>query len=393
MATNMKLTLGSRGGAVRELQSRLNANGAHLAADGDFGEKTWTAVKRFQKEQGLVPDGAVGQSTWALLQGGVPSQASADAQAEYHRLRAQGPGTYDSPYGGALDELRSRLDDRQPFTYDLDGDLLYRQYRDQYTALGRRAMADTLGQSAALTGGYSNTYGQSAGQQAYDEYLQQLNSKVPELYKLAWDRYRAEGDALADRYDRMSRAEAEAYSRWRDTVGDHRADVDDAYRRWQDERQSDYQTWSDMVRLWQSEAEADRDERLQQEKLAYERERDAVADDHWERQFAADQAARAAAAAASTAKSSSRSSSAKSGSRSAKSGAKSAKSAAKSGDDLVHIPGYGYVTMADAEEMVAAGTISWVMRDNKRDHLTDEAGRYVARMRKPPVTHAFHQAQ
>ena len=44
---------------------------------------------------------------------------------------------------------------------------------------GKQAMQDTMGQAAALTGGYGSTYGQAVGQQQYDAYLQNLNDEVP----------------------------------------------------------------------------------------------------------------------------------------------------------------------------------------------------------------------
>ena len=57
-------------------------------------------------------------------------------------------------------------------------------------------MEDTVGMASTLTGGYGNSYAQTAGQQTYNAYLQQLSSLMPELYGAAYDRYRAEGEAL-----------------------------------------------------------------------------------------------------------------------------------------------------------------------------------------------------
>lgn len=61
------LLLGSRGAAVKELQTRLNAKGATLLVDGSFGPKTDNAVTNFQRATGLHVDGIVGQQTWAKL--------------------------------------------------------------------------------------------------------------------------------------------------------------------------------------------------------------------------------------------------------------------------------------------------------------------------------------
>ena len=63
---------GSKGRAVRDLQMLLNAHltgGAPLIVDGDFGNATELAVKKFQAMKGLQADGVVGQRTWDALEG------------------------------------------------------------------------------------------------------------------------------------------------------------------------------------------------------------------------------------------------------------------------------------------------------------------------------------
>ena len=53
------LKLGSKGDEVEDLQAYLK-----IKVDGDFGPKTEEAVKKFQRENGLTPDGVVGSKTW-----------------------------------------------------------------------------------------------------------------------------------------------------------------------------------------------------------------------------------------------------------------------------------------------------------------------------------------
>lgn len=55
---------GSNASWVKQLQKKL-----HLEIDGDFGPKTEAAVRLFQRENGLVPDGIVGPKTWLELDG------------------------------------------------------------------------------------------------------------------------------------------------------------------------------------------------------------------------------------------------------------------------------------------------------------------------------------
>ncbi len=59
---------GATGTAVKTLQTRLNAWGATLATDGDFGPLTLAAVRAFQAAHHLVVDGIVGPLTWAALE-------------------------------------------------------------------------------------------------------------------------------------------------------------------------------------------------------------------------------------------------------------------------------------------------------------------------------------
>ena len=56
---------GASGQAVRELQQALKGLGYDPGAvDGHFGPRTESAVKAFQKAQGLTVDGNVGDITW-----------------------------------------------------------------------------------------------------------------------------------------------------------------------------------------------------------------------------------------------------------------------------------------------------------------------------------------
>lgn len=58
---------GSSGDYVRFLQSYLNALGAKLTVDGQFGTATSRATQQFQVKMGLPADGVVGSATWAKL--------------------------------------------------------------------------------------------------------------------------------------------------------------------------------------------------------------------------------------------------------------------------------------------------------------------------------------
>ncbi len=59
---------GSKGKEVERLQRKLKKLGYYLGKiDGDFGGGTESAVKRFQRDNGLKVDGIVGEETWDAL--------------------------------------------------------------------------------------------------------------------------------------------------------------------------------------------------------------------------------------------------------------------------------------------------------------------------------------
>ena len=109
--------------------------------------------------------------------------------------------TGNQPYMEQLNALYDQIMNRKPFQYDLNGDLLYRQMADQYTQLGQQASRDAMGQAAALTGGYGNSYAQQVGNQTYQQYLTALNQNIPDLYDRAYQAYANEGDNLLQQYE------------------------------------------------------------------------------------------------------------------------------------------------------------------------------------------------
>lgn len=131
-----------------------------------------------------------------------------------------------------LDNIVGQIKNQKPFTYDVNGDALYQQYKDQYTTQGKMAMNDTMAQAQAMTGGYGNSYAQSVGQQAYQGYMQQLTNKIPELYQLAYDKYNNDRNDLYRQKSMLDDEYSKEYNRHRDAVSDWRYDLDYATGRY-----------------------------------------------------------------------------------------------------------------------------------------------------------------
>lgn len=61
------LRKGSKGEQVKTLQRLLNAFGANLNVDGDFGSKTYAALESYQRSNNLLVDGICGEKSWGSL--------------------------------------------------------------------------------------------------------------------------------------------------------------------------------------------------------------------------------------------------------------------------------------------------------------------------------------
>ena len=177
-------------------------------------------------------------------------------------------------YQSAMDAILNR----KKFSYDMNADALYQQYKNQYTALGKLAMQDTIGQAAALTGGYGNSYATSAGSQAYQNYLNQLNERVPELMQLALSTYNAEGDRLNNNFALLQADRNTEYGEYADKynrlIGD-RTYYGDNYNT---VRSQDYAAWADNRSY-------DQTQYWNEYNAGYQKDRDAVADSQFDRQM------------------------------------------------------------------------------------------------------------
>lgn len=348
------LQMGSTGEDVKKLQQALYDKGYVEVgeADGIFGKNTLAAVRQYQWDNGLDMDGIAGEKTQTKLYGTsnsnavnamanagatiaagakqalnsgagsnasvanktespaatttplsefsyseyTPSAAVTQAQALLQQQMANKPGEYQSTRQGQLNDKISQILNREKFSYDLNGDALYQQYADQYAQKGKMAMMDTMGQAQAMTGGYGNSYAQSAGQQAYQAYLQQLNEVVPELYGMALDQYNQEGQELYNQAALMAQMEDQEYGRYMDSMNawlterDYlagRADSEKAfdYGMWQDNRDFAYDSFIDDRNYeYQLGRDAIADQQWN-ETFQYQQDRDKVADEQWQKQY------------------------------------------------------------------------------------------------------------
>jgi len=161
-----------------------------------------------------------------------------NAMTALEQMKGQAP-VYGSQYDAQIKSLYEQIMGRGEFKYDQKTDPLYQQYVQDYTTQGQMAMRDTMGQAAALTGGYGSSYGQAVGQQQYDQYLQRMADILPQTYGMALDAYNAEGNRLNQNLETTTNLERSDYDRYLDTLNQYNIDVNRA--------QSDADTWYDRM--------------------------------------------------------------------------------------------------------------------------------------------------
>lgn len=182
----------------------------------------------------------------------VTDAAYREALAALQAARNEIP-TYKGTHDDRLNEIYQQILGREPFRYDAANDVMYQQYADNAQRNGQLAMRDTMGQAAAMTGGYGNSYAATAGNQAYLAYMEDVNRMLPEFYGMARDAYDAEGERLMTEYALTEDLSDEEYNRYLN-------DLDEYYRR---------------VSLLKDEADDAYNRKIYEEKTAYERAQDA----------------------------------------------------------------------------------------------------------------------
>lgn len=230
-----ELRKGAAGNDVKALQNALSKQGYQVSGSGVYDDQTLEAVKRYQQKTGQTVSGNADDATLRSLYGTpsakyengyIPGAHVNSAEQYLKMLQSQKPGDYSGKYTQQAEALLGQIISRKPFSYDANSDPLYQIYKDRYIMGGQRAMENAMGQAAQLTGGYGNTYAQTVGQQQYQQYMEGLNDKVPELAQQAYTRYQGEGDRLRQSYQLLQSADDTAYGRWAD-----------GYNRWNNETQ------------------------------------------------------------------------------------------------------------------------------------------------------------
>lgn len=198
----------------------------------------------FETAEGRVLIGGTSLKPSFISEDGRAYAPKSQVDAVLTALTPQKP-TYESTYTDAIDRAEQSLSKRE-FSYNPETDPAFIALRKQYQREGNRALADTAGQMAALTGGRISSAAVSAGAQARMQFAQKLTDSIPDLMADAYDRYADERNADERALDRLYDRENAAYSRYQDRLTQYNTEAKNAnasaeYREEQTARETAHQ--------------------------------------------------------------------------------------------------------------------------------------------------------
>ena len=292
------LSYGSSGEDVKELQKALNNAGYSLDVDGEFGAKTQSTVKSYQKSMGLAVDGIVGNNTWTSLSNSDMKSNTSKVNQETSKIQESSenhiveknrptyeksnaivsaennlanweqnkPLEYNSKYSDEIESILESILNREKFSYNINADPLYNQYREQYVNNGKKAMLDTIADASALTGGYANSYAVSAGNQSYNNYLSNLNEIALDLYTQAYSIYQDKGKMELEKMGILNNLDKADYEKYRDSIDDYYRDGEYLLERLTDMSESEYERFLDELKSYEDDRDYNYQKYLDEQK-------------------------------------------------------------------------------------------------------------------------------
>lgn len=260
-----------------------------------------------QANQATTLDQRLPADTLAALNSQFQVSQAYQQAMEYTNSLLQQLSGGKTTYSDQIAQLISDYQNRDAFSYNSDTDPMFQQALSSAMRSGKTAMQDTMGQAAALTGGYGSSYATGVGQNAYNQYVQEAYNMLPEYYQIALDAYEREGQSMLNQLTMMDSADSKEYDRlynaynmnynsaqnmynqeygaWQDKVNNaynyagllnsdywNMMDYDESVRQY--DQNFDYQQYVDSLNQsnWQNE-------------FNYQQYQDQIAQNQWQSQF------------------------------------------------------------------------------------------------------------
>ena len=156
------------------------------------------------------------------------------SEKSYNKALKKG---FNAPYKNQLNSTIGKINNSK-FEYDINNDALYNQYKEQYQAMGNTAMQEAQADATALTGGFANSYAESAGQRAYNSYISQLQQIVPQLYSQARQTYDTDLSNLYNKANLYSGLNNQAYTEYAAALDQKYNNMNYNYNKYWNDRQA-----------------------------------------------------------------------------------------------------------------------------------------------------------
>ena len=182
----------------------------------------------------------IDQATWDKLNSTFATSDAYNQAMAYTNQLLEQLSSGRTSYTDQIKDLMGQIQNREDFVYDVSKDTLFQQSLASAMTSGQNAMMDTMGQASALTGGYASTYAQSAGNQAYNSYIQDAYANLPEYYNMAMEAYQMEGQEMYNQLAMLNDADASEYQRMYDSWNANFANTQQMYAQ-------EYGAWQDSI--------------------------------------------------------------------------------------------------------------------------------------------------
>ena len=194
---------GSSGSSSASGNASWNSSGSNYQAQNTQQAAAPNSTSTFPSS-GYTGLAGVSENTAAMTgkyqQEYVPSETVNQAMQQMQAMQNAKPQGYTSKFGAQLEQILQKITNPEKFKYTFNGDEIFKSYADEYTQRGKQASLDTMGQAAALTGGYGNSYASQAANQQYQQYLNSLYDRGMDLYDRAYQRWLDEQNNTMDQY-------------------------------------------------------------------------------------------------------------------------------------------------------------------------------------------------
>lgn len=191
------LKKGSSGSEVKRLQELLNQSGYGLNVDGIYGDKTYNAVRQYQKANGLGVDGIVGDQTWGSLTKGSGTSTNPGSTNTDTAVTPSAPPSATTPLGTTYNPNETTGSEADLGALEGSGPTFQESqaYKDAMNALQQHQSAKPGAYQSSFSDRLNGLYEQIVGR---PEYTSPYGDKIEEIYNQVMSRPAFEYDFNAD---------------------------------------------------------------------------------------------------------------------------------------------------------------------------------------------------